>query len=70
MQATLAYVMGQPEVSAVIASVASAAELRAVVAAANAQTPALDWSALQLEPATVAAAGFSLQGRGRVSSAA
>ena len=57
MQATLAYVMGLPEVSAVIASVASAAELRAVVAAANAPTPALDWSALQLEPAAVAAAG-------------
>jgi len=49
----------------VIASVASAAELRAVVAAANASTPALDWAALQLEPATVAAAGFR-----RVSSAA
>nr|WP_183253318.1 aldo/keto reductase [Brevundimonas basaltis] len=57
MQATLAYAMGLPEVSAVIASVASAAELRAVVAAANAPTPALDWAALQLEPATVAAAG-------------
>ncbi|MFN3930374.1 MAG: aldo/keto reductase [Brevundimonas sp.] len=70
MQATLAYVMGLPEVSAVIASVASAAELRAVVAAANAQTPALDWAALQLEPATAAAAGSSLQGRGRISSAA
>ena len=65
MQATLAYVMGLPEVSAVIASVASAAELRAVVAAANAPTPALDWPALQLEPATVAAAGPR-----RVSSAA
>jgi aryl-alcohol dehydrogenase-like predicted oxidoreductase len=65
MQATLAYAMSLPEVSAVIASVASAAELRAVVAAANAPTPALDWAALQLEPATVAAAGFR-----RVSSAA
>ena len=65
MQATLAYVMGLPEVSAAVASVASAAELRAVVAAANAPTPALDWSALQLEPAAVAAAGAR-----RVSSAA
>jgi D-threo-aldose 1-dehydrogenase len=70
MQATLAYVMGLPEVSAVIASVASAAELRAVVAAANAQTPALDWAALQLEPATATAAGSNSLGRGRVSSAA
>ena len=65
MQATLAYVMGLPEVSAVVASVASAAELRAVVAAANVSTPALDWAALQLEPATAAAAGPR-----RVSSAA
>jgi aryl-alcohol dehydrogenase-like predicted oxidoreductase len=64
MQATLAYVMSQPEVSAVIASVASAAELRAVVAAANAPIPTLDWAALQLEPATAAA------GLRRVSSAA
>ena len=65
MQATLAYVMGLPEVSAAVACVASAAELRAVVAAANAPTPGLDWSALQLEPAAVAAAGAR-----RVSSAA
>ena len=70
MQATLAYVMGRPEVSAVVTSVASAAELRAVIAAAHAPPPALDWSALQLEPATaMAAAGLGLQGR-RVSSAA
>ena len=70
MQATLAYVMGLPEVSAVVASVASAAELRAVVAAANAPTPGLDWAALQLEPATAAAAGPGLASRARVSSAA
>ncbi len=57
MQATLAYAMGLPEVTAVVASVASAAELRAVVAAAHAPTPALDWTALQLEPAAIAAAG-------------
>src|SRR5690606_35627681 len=68
MQATLAYVMGLPEVSAVVSSVASAAELRAVVAAANAPTPALDWAALQLAPARtrMGAAGLF----GRVSSAA
>ena len=57
MQATLAYAMGLPEVSAVVASIASAAELRAVIAAAHAPTPALDWASLQLEPATIAAAG-------------
>ena len=65
MQATLAYAMGLPEVSAVVASIASAAELRAVVAAAHAPTPALDWASLQLEPATTAVAGPR-----RVSSAA
>jgi aryl-alcohol dehydrogenase-like predicted oxidoreductase len=65
MQAALAYVHGLPEVSAAIASVASAAELRAVIAAANAVTPALDWAALQLEPATMPAAGLR-----RVNSAA
>ncbi|WP_235562667.1 aldo/keto reductase [Brevundimonas sp. Root1423] len=57
MQATLAYALGLPEVSAVVASVASAAELRAVVAAAHAPTPALDWGSMQLEPATISAAG-------------
>jgi D-threo-aldose 1-dehydrogenase len=57
MQATLAYALGLPEVSAVVASVASAAELRAVVAAAHAPTPALDWASMQLEPATISAAG-------------
>lgn len=57
MQATLAYALGLPEVSAVVASVASAAELRAVVAAAHAPTPALDWASMQLEPAAIAAAG-------------
>jgi len=70
MQATLAYALGLPQVSAVVASVASAAELRAVVAAAHAPAPALDWAALQLEPATASAAGSTSQGPGRISSAA
>ncbi|MGZ9115273.1 MAG: aldo/keto reductase [Brevundimonas sp.] len=64
MQATLAYAMGLPEVSAVVASIASAAELRAVIAAAHAPTPNLDWASMQLEPATIAA------GPRRISSAA
>jgi len=55
MQATLAYAMGLPEVSAVVASIASAAELRAVIAATHAATPDLDWASMQLEPATIAA---------------
>ena len=66
MQATLAYALGLPEVSAVVASVASAAELRAVVAATHAPTPALDWASMQLEPATASAAA----GPRRISSAA
>jgi len=70
MQATLAYALGLPQVSAVVASVASAAELRAVVAAAHAPAPALDWAALQLEPATASATGSTSQGPGRISSAA
>jgi aryl-alcohol dehydrogenase-like predicted oxidoreductase len=55
MQATLAYAMGLPEVSAVVAGIASAAELRAVIAAAHAPTPDLDWASMQLEPAAAAA---------------
>ncbi|MDI1325312.1 MAG: aldo/keto reductase [Brevundimonas sp.] len=70
MQATLAYALGLPEVTAVVASVASAAELRAVVAAAHAPTPALDWASMQLEPATATAAGPNPRGLGRISSAA
>ncbi|QQQ17385.1 aldo/keto reductase [Brevundimonas vitis] len=50
MQATLAYTLGLPQVSAVIASVASAAEVRAVLAASHAPAPAhLDWATMALE---------------------
>lgn len=49
MQATLAYTLGLKAVSAVVASVGSAAELRAVLAAAHAVPPGLDWSSLQLD---------------------
>lgn len=66
MQATLAYTLGLPQVAAVVASAASAAELRAVVAAAHAPAPALDWQSLQLEHPAAAAAGP----RARISSAA
>ncbi|RZJ24592.1 MAG: aldo/keto reductase, partial [Brevundimonas sp.] len=51
---------------AVIASAASAAEIRAVLAAAHAPAPALDWQTLQLEHPAAAAAGP----RARISSAA
>lgn len=64
MQATLAYTLNLPQVDAVVASVASAAEMRAVLAAAHAPAPDLDWASLQLEAATDAAPAA------RVSSAA
>ncbi|WP_421730417.1 aldo/keto reductase [Brevundimonas sp.] len=55
MQAALAFALGLPPAAAVIASVASAAELRAIVAAAHAPRPDLDWEALALdEPAALA----------------
>lgn len=66
MQATLAYTLTLPQISAVVASVASAAELRAVLAAAHAPAPNLDWEALQLEQPAAITAGA----RGRISSAA
>lgn len=54
MQAALAFALGLPPVAAVIASVASAAELRAILAAAHAPRPDLDWEALALqEPAAI-----------------
>ena len=54
MQAALAFALGLPPAAAVIASVASAAELRAVLAAAHAPRPDLDWDALALtEPAAL-----------------
>jgi len=55
MQATLAYTLGIAEASQVTASVASAAELRAVLAAAHAPRPDLDWSSMALETAQVGA---------------
>lgn len=52
MQAALAFCLGLPPAAVVVASVASAAELRAVLAAAHAPRPDLDWDALAFqEPA-------------------
>lgn len=57
MQAALAFCLGLPPAAAVVASVASAAELRAVLAAAHAPRPELDWDALALsEPSILSAA--------------
>ena len=75
MQAALTFALHLPEVEAVVASVASAAELRAMVAAAHAPLPDLDWSALAIaEPAAltqeVLAASALTTNYGRISSAA
>jgi aryl-alcohol dehydrogenase-like predicted oxidoreductase len=50
LQAALAFALGRPEASAVVVGVASAAELRAILAAAAAPSPALDWAGLALDP--------------------
>lgn len=49
LQAALAYAQTRPEASAVILGVTSAAELRAILAAAATPAPDLDWSALALD---------------------
>jgi len=51
LQAALAFALDREEASTVIVGVASAAELRAIVAAAAAPPPRLDWSALSLDHA-------------------
>lgn len=71
MQATLAYTLGLPGVSAVVASVASAAELRAILAAAHAPRPDLDWEALALaQPAALAQSLGAAAARSAISNAA
>ncbi|OGN49874.1 MAG: aldo/keto reductase [Caulobacterales bacterium RIFOXYB1_FULL_67_16] len=66
MQAALAYAFSLEAVDKVVASVASAAELRAILAAAHAPSPDLNWSELALE----APAAFAADARAMVSSAA
>ncbi|QBX36649.1 aldo/keto reductase [Brevundimonas sp. S30B] len=70
MQAALAFALNLPEASAVVASVASAAELRAVLAAAHAPAPAIDWSALALETPAARSLGQAADIRYRINSAA
>jgi D-threo-aldose 1-dehydrogenase len=66
MQAGLAFAFSLKSVDRVIASVASAAELRAILAAAHAPCPDLNWAELALE----APAAFAADARYRISSAA
>lgn len=70
MQAALAFALNLPEASAVVASVASAAELRAVLAAAHAPAPSIDWSALALETPAARSLGQAADIRYRINSAA
>ncbi|MET4684085.1 aldo/keto reductase [Brevundimonas faecalis] len=56
MQAALAYALNLPGVDQVVASVASAAEMRAMIAASHARTPDIDWSALALDEGPAALA--------------
>ena len=49
MQAALAYALGLEEADAVIATIASSAEMRAVLAAAHAPQPQVEWSLLALD---------------------
>lgn len=58
MQAALAFCLSLPPAAAVVASVASAAELRAVLAAAHAPRPDLDWEALAIQEPSVLKAAY------------
>jgi aryl-alcohol dehydrogenase-like predicted oxidoreductase len=51
MQAALAFALARPEASAVVVDVASAGELGAILAAASAPAPQLDWDDLALDHA-------------------
>ena len=52
LQAALSFALDRPEASAVIVGVASAAELRAVIAASHQPSAGLDWAALSLDDTT------------------
>jgi D-threo-aldose 1-dehydrogenase len=55
MQAALAFALSRPEARRVVVSVGAAAELRAVLRAAAARGPALDWEALRVDAGCPAA---------------
>ena len=59
MQAALAYALSLPTAPRLVASVATAAEMRAIVAAAHAPAPQLDWSAFALKEPAILTAGLS-----------
>ena len=49
LQAALSFALARPEAAAVVVGVTSAAELRAILAAAASPAPDLDWDALALD---------------------
>ncbi len=52
LQAALGFALARPEATAVIVGVSSAAELQAVIAAANSPPPDLDWNDMALDDPT------------------
>ncbi len=58
LQAALSFALQRPEATSVIVGVASAAELRAIIAAAMAPPPRLDWSNLALDDAQAQGVGL------------
>ena len=58
LQAALSFALQRPEATSVIVGVASAAELRAIIAAAMAPPPQLDWPRLALDDAQARGVGL------------
>lgn len=58
LQAALAFALQRPEAQTVIVGVASAAELRAIMAATTAPAPDLDWASLSLDAGAAQGVGL------------
>ena len=58
LQAALAFALSRPEAKRIIVGVGSAAELRAILAAAAAPLPELDWDQLAMDPPTARHVGL------------
>ena len=58
LQAALAFALGRPEAKRIIVGAGSAAELRAILAAASAPLPQLDWAQLAMDPPTARHVGL------------
>jgi len=58
LQAALAFALSRPEAARIIVGAGSAAELRAILAAASAPLPKLDWGQLAMDPPTARHVGL------------